>query len=265
MKTASGVIALILGILGIFNVGGCIKTRDEYRSFLRYNNSSAGVVESVVRGFEGGSKGDPFGAVLGYVDQARALQSAVSNAQSSAWLCVIGTGVSLAVYVVSVSRPRYFTRTDSTWPEAKTPAPPARMSKHELSAANIEHVLNLCADIGQSANLEFADVPARSQYVSEHFQSINTSDCPEDFQIAFTAHADAWSQFHSAAVNKTIVAALIEGSVPSPKDHPAVFSAQAAQNSALEAVNHTYHRLTALGTAYGARIPYAVVKCEARR
>lgn len=64
MKTASGIVALLLSLLTLLNVAGCSKAEKEYDSFIAYNNSAQGSVEGFMRGWSSASQGDPFGAVL---------------------------------------------------------------------------------------------------------------------------------------------------------------------------------------------------------
>ena len=98
MKTASGIIALILGLLTMLNIAGCSKAEQAYNEFIAYSNSAPGTVEGFMRGWRGASQGDPFGAVLDVADQHHALQAKVGDARWSAWACLIGTAVALIVY-----------------------------------------------------------------------------------------------------------------------------------------------------------------------
>ena len=105
MKTASGIVALILGILAVLNIGGCVKAEQDYSQFEAYHNSTAGTAEDFARGYQSGSQGDLFGATLNLVDQTRGLREAVRSARISAWLCLIGTGIALAVSRFSAASP----------------------------------------------------------------------------------------------------------------------------------------------------------------
>lgn len=118
MKTASGVIALVLGILTVLNVGGCVKAEHDYSQFEAYQNSAAGTAENFARGFQSGSQGDLFGATLNLVDQERGLGEAVRSARNSAWLCLIGTGIALTVSLFTAA-PRK-TAATAPIPETRT-------------------------------------------------------------------------------------------------------------------------------------------------
>ena len=98
MKNASGIAALILGILSVFSIAGCVKAQHEYSQFMSYSNSSEGAVEGFFRGLQRGSQGDPFGAVLDIVSQERTLKEEASSSRFWAWIFVIATVISLVVY-----------------------------------------------------------------------------------------------------------------------------------------------------------------------
>jgi hypothetical protein len=98
MKKASGIAAVILGVLSFFNIAGCIKAEHDYSQFESYSNSSVGEVEGFVRGLRSGSQGDPFGAALDIVSQGRTLSEDASSSSFWAWTCTIATVISSIVY-----------------------------------------------------------------------------------------------------------------------------------------------------------------------
>ena len=158
MKTASGIVALILGILAVLNIGGCVKAEQDYSQLEAYHSSAAGTAEDFARGYQSGSQGDLFGATLNLVDQTRGLREAVRSARMSAWLCLIGTGIALAVSRFSVVSPEKkasnrmpFT---GTTPQSAVDKPKSEAAPEELP--NIEQRLRTLEQL-KTAELISAD------------------------------------------------------------------------------------------------------------
>ena len=126
MKTASGIIALILGLLTLLNIAGCSKAQKEYDDFVAYSNSTRGGMEGFMRGWSSGSRGDPFGAALDIADQERSLISGAKDARWSAWACLVGTVLASVVCAAIPSKksamPLPITPASSS---VRTPMPPA--------------------------------------------------------------------------------------------------------------------------------------------
>ena len=92
IRTVSGVIALILGLLAIFNIGGCMNAQGKLTKFQRGDDPLDGV-NMFVDTFRGANEGDPLRGVAGLTDKARSLQDDCEGFQVGAWLCLVGTVV----------------------------------------------------------------------------------------------------------------------------------------------------------------------------
>lgn len=104
IRTVSGVIALILGLLAIFNIGGCMNASSKLAVFQR-GGSDMDTAEMFVDTMRGMSQNDPLRGVSGLMEKAHSLQDDYEGFQVGAWLCVIGAAVAGGVCVV-FSRPR---------------------------------------------------------------------------------------------------------------------------------------------------------------
>ena len=92
IRTVSGVIALLLGLLAIFNIGGCMNAQSKLASFRRGDNAMDGM-EMLVDTARGANEGDPLRGVAGLMDKAHSLQDDYESSQLGAWLCLVGTAV----------------------------------------------------------------------------------------------------------------------------------------------------------------------------
>ena len=127
-------------------------------------------------------------------------------------------------------------------------------------AGSIEHVLNECAEISEGASRQ-QTAPAKAAYEADHFQSLDISDCPEDFRIAFQAHINAWRQAQMAFANNTMANNFIEGAVAGFSGNTSnVGATMGAAAQANQDINSTYYELTTIAAKYGARIPRSVVQ-----
>ena len=97
VRTVSGIIALILALLTIFNVGGCVNTGAKLTKFQR-GDSAIDTANMFVDTFRGASEGDPMRGVSGMLDKAQSLQDEYESSRLGAWLCLIGTAVAAGVY-----------------------------------------------------------------------------------------------------------------------------------------------------------------------
>ncbi len=92
IRTVSGVITLILGLLTILNIGGCMNAQGKLTKFQRGDDALDGV-NMFVDTFRGANEGDPLRGVAGLTDKVRSLQDDCEGFQVGAWLCLVGTVV----------------------------------------------------------------------------------------------------------------------------------------------------------------------------
>ncbi len=104
IRTVSGVIALVLGLLTIFNIGGCMNAHSKLASFQHGDNAMDGM-DMLVDTARGMNEGDPLRGVAGLMDKAHSLQDDYEGFRTGAWLCVVGAAVAGGVCVLS-GRPR---------------------------------------------------------------------------------------------------------------------------------------------------------------
>ena len=97
IRTVSGVIALILGLLTIFNIGGCMNAKSKLAR-LQSGNDPTDSAQMFVDTFQGASQGDPLRGVSGMLDQVRSLKDDYEGFQLGAWLCLVGTVVACGVF-----------------------------------------------------------------------------------------------------------------------------------------------------------------------
>jgi len=97
MRSASGIIALLLFILAIFNVGGCINAESKLQAF-----TSGSDPDEAPRMFletaQGITQNDPWRGISNMFDRKAALTSDAEGAQLGAWLCMIGAAVAGVVF-----------------------------------------------------------------------------------------------------------------------------------------------------------------------
>jgi CDP-diglyceride synthetase len=103
IRTVSGIIALILGVLAVINIGGCVNAKSDLAKMESGSNTADSVALFVdtVRGF---NEGDPLRGVAGMIGQVRKAQQEAEGFQSGAWLCILGFGVSAVVFSASGRR-----------------------------------------------------------------------------------------------------------------------------------------------------------------
>ena len=97
IRTVSGVIALILGLLTIFNIGGCMNAHAKLASFQRGDNAMDGM-DMLVDTARGMNDGDPLRGVSGLLGKAHSLQDDYEGFQEGVWLGVIGTVFAAGVF-----------------------------------------------------------------------------------------------------------------------------------------------------------------------
>ena len=90
VRTVSGVIALILGLLTIFNIGGCMNAKSKLARLQSGSDPMDGA-QMFVQTFQGASQGDPLRGVSGMLDEARSLEEDQDSCCLGAWLCLVGT------------------------------------------------------------------------------------------------------------------------------------------------------------------------------
>ena len=102
IRTVSGVIALILGLLAIFNIGGCMNASSKLATFQRGDNATDNM-DMFVDTMRGMSQNDPLRGVSGLMEKAHSLQDDYAGFQVGAWLCVVGTVVAGIVFRFSTA------------------------------------------------------------------------------------------------------------------------------------------------------------------
>ena len=102
IRTVSGVIALILGLLAVFNIGGCMNANSKLATFQR-GGSDMDTAEMFVDTMRGMSQNDPLRGVSGLMEKAHSLQDDYEGFQVGAWLCVVGTAVASVVFRLSAA------------------------------------------------------------------------------------------------------------------------------------------------------------------
>ena len=102
IRTVSGVIALILGLLAIFNIGGCMNASSKLATFQR-GDSATDNLDMFVDTMRGMSQNDPLRGVSGLMEKAHSLQDDYEGFQIGAWLCVVGTVVVGVVFRFSTA------------------------------------------------------------------------------------------------------------------------------------------------------------------
>jgi hypothetical protein len=110
MKTAGGIVALLLGLL------------------------------TLLRGYSGASQGDPFGAILNIADQQRTLIANAKDARWSAWACLIGTVLASIVCAVVPSKTPAAT---SPVASVSRPAPPVTFQAEHTVEERLRTLLQL--------------------------------------------------------------------------------------------------------------------------
>jgi len=100
LHTASGIIALILALLAVFNIGGCINAQQKLERFQSGSDPYTGV-EMMVETFRGANEGDPLRGISGLLDKSQSLNEDLENSQVGAWLCLIGAAISGVVFLRS--------------------------------------------------------------------------------------------------------------------------------------------------------------------
>ena len=127
-------------------------------------------------------------------------------------------------------------------------------------ADRITDVLSQCAQVSHKAAALNSNPGAQANYVASSFQSMDVSQCPADFRMAFQAHAFAWQQAAPYLANDSVATAFFEGLAAGATDDPR-FIGQAGQQAAYAAqqINQTYYVLTQIAAKYGARIPRSIV------
>ena len=102
LRSASGIIGLLLFILAIFNVGGCINAQHKLQAF-----TSGSDPDEAPRLFletaQGISQDDPLRGISGLFERKAALTQDAESAQIGAWLCLIGAAVAEVVFYLSSS------------------------------------------------------------------------------------------------------------------------------------------------------------------
>lgn len=92
VRTVSGVIALVLGLLAVLNVGGCMNAQSKLARF-QDGSDPQDAMNMFVETARGASQNDPLRGVAGLMDKAHSLQDDYEGFQVGAWLCVVGTAV----------------------------------------------------------------------------------------------------------------------------------------------------------------------------
>ena len=83
IRTVGGLIALILGLSGILNIGGCMNAHSKLTSFQRGDNAMDGV-DMLVGTARGMNEGDPLRGVAGLLNKAHSLQDDYEGYQTGA-------------------------------------------------------------------------------------------------------------------------------------------------------------------------------------
>lgn len=89
VKTASGIAALILGILTIFNVGGCVSAERKLEAFTTGadDDEAPRLFLETLRGI---SQDDPLRGISGLFERKATLTEDAETSRNCAWLCLIG-------------------------------------------------------------------------------------------------------------------------------------------------------------------------------
>ena len=131
---------------------------------------------------------------------------------------------------------------------------------NQSPASRIEKVLNKCAAISAEASRQ-PTPEQKIDFVTRSFQSLDTSECPEDFRVAFQSHVNAWLQFQAMSGQNTLAANFVEGFLGGfTGDTSKIGQTDGNASAANQYVNNTYFRLTEIAAAHGARVPRSVVK-----
>ena len=128
-------------------------------------------------------------------------------------------------------------------------------------ASHIEKILNRCAEISRQVSGRGLGPATQARMVADAFQTLNVSDCPVDFRIAFQDHINAWRNAQAAFSSNNLPNNFLEGFIAGVREDPASIGClQAQANLAASQVNATYYELTRIAARYGARIPRAEVE-----
>ena len=95
IRTVSGVIALLLGLLAIFNIGGCVNAKAKLAQFQHGPEAGVDMLVDTARGI---NQGDPLRGLSDLLGTAHSLQADYEDSQLYAWLCLIGTAVAGSVF-----------------------------------------------------------------------------------------------------------------------------------------------------------------------
>lgn len=123
----------------------------------------------------------------------------------------------------------------------------------------ITEVLEASASVSKKASA-FGTYGEQAKFVADSFQTIDVTDCPADFRMAYQEHILAWRAAIPAFEANTGTAAFGEGVVAGFTGDPQYLGqAQAQADSAGQRINGTYATLASIAAKYGARIPTSVV------
>lgn len=103
IRTASGIIALILAVLASMNIASCRSAEQKLVVFESGNDSSE-TARMFVEGMHAISQGDPSGVFQGALDRHEALKQDAESSNQGAWLCLIGMGVAGGVFIFSTPK-----------------------------------------------------------------------------------------------------------------------------------------------------------------
>jgi hypothetical protein len=127
-------------------------------------------------------------------------------------------------------------------------------------AERITAILNQCAQFSHNAATLKDNRGAQADYLARSFQSMDVSQCPADFRMAFQAHIFAWQQAAPYLSNDTLANAFFEGLLSGlTKDSRFIGQAGQQAANAAQQINQTYNNLTQIAAKYNARIPRSIV------
>lgn len=97
LRSASGIIGLLLVLLAIFNIGGCVNAERRLDAFTNGSDPNEGP-RVLMDTLQGMGQDDPLRGISGLFERKRELTEEVENARLGAWLCLIGAAVACGVF-----------------------------------------------------------------------------------------------------------------------------------------------------------------------
>ena len=103
IRTTSGIIALILGVLAAINIGGCSTAKAKLDAFETGTDPSV-APRVLLETAQGVNQGDPLRGIQGMVDQHDSLKSEYEEFRVGAQLAAIGAAVAGCVFACSTPK-----------------------------------------------------------------------------------------------------------------------------------------------------------------